>query len=234
MCCRRIKVHAALHRLAATATHLHHERESIISIVGDPDVTEDISRPPPPACAANLASSSTTSRGVAPTRSRQVYGSAGKRLIVLPGQHTYHPFSLDTARSLRFITDKGITAVLSVCNEFVPAEDPLLRLMHHRIRIEDAPTGVNLLAELPAACAFIHTVLSRGGKVLVHSVRGQNRAPAVVVAYRQWTPCTVLRGTFAHAVFFAVMQAMGLDVTNAAERVRKGKYSLVSPVWHPD
>jgi protein-tyrosine phosphatase len=58
--------------------------------------------------------------------------------------------------------------------------------MHHRIRIEDAPAGVDLLIELPSACNFIHAMLSCGGRVLVHSVRGQNRAAAVVTAYRKW------------------------------------------------
>jgi protein-tyrosine phosphatase len=161
---------------------------SVSHISLSPGMANELTTPSPPVRNMKLASSSTISLGVAPTRLCQAFGSEGTHLNICVRQHcAHHTCSLDTARSLRFIADKGITAVLSVCNDFVPAEDPVFRIMHHRIPIEDAPTGVNLLVELPVACGFIHAVLSHGGRVLVHSVRGQNRAPAVVAAYRKLT-----------------------------------------------
>jgi dual specificity phosphatase 12 len=92
--------------------------------------------------------------------------------------------SLEAARSMRILGDKRIAAVLSVCSDWVPAQEPVMYMKHCRIDIEDT-THTNLLAELPKACEFIRAALCKGQNVLVHSVRGQNRAPAVVAAYRE-------------------------------------------------
>jgi dual specificity phosphatase 12 len=54
--------------------------------------------------------------------------------------------------------------------------------MHYRIPVQDAE-NVDLLVELPRACSFIATALAQGRNVLIHSVRGQNRAAAVATAY---------------------------------------------------
>jgi dual specificity phosphatase 12 len=72
--------------------------------------------------------------------------------------------------------------VLSICSDFVPAEDRTLGIVHYRIPIPDE-TFTDLLVHLPAACAFISAALAQGRNVLVHSLRGQNRAPAVIAAY---------------------------------------------------
>jgi hypothetical protein len=90
---------------------------------------------------------------------------------------------LDAARSLRFIAENQITVVLSLCGDFVPAQDPTLGICHARIDVKEEP-GADLLIELPRVVAFIAHALAQGNSVLVHSARGQNRAPAVVSAYR--------------------------------------------------
>jgi hypothetical protein len=90
--------------------------------------------------------------------------------------------SLESACSLRFLHEKGIHTVISVCDDPVPWENSALGLIHERIRIADAPEA-NLLNELPRACMLIAVALAQGQNVLIHSTRGQNRAAAVVTAY---------------------------------------------------
>lgn len=85
---------------------------------------------------------------------------------------------------MRFLAEKQITAILSVCTDFVPAEDRSLGMMHYRIPIVDEPMA-DLLVTLPHACMFIATALAQGRNILIHSGRGQSRAPAVVAAYRE-------------------------------------------------
>jgi dual specificity phosphatase 12 len=89
--------------------------------------------------------------------------------------------NLETARSLRFISENKISAVLSVCSDHVPAQDGAFGILHARIDV--AEEGADLLVELPRAIVFIGQALAQGRRVLVHSVRGQSRASAVVAAY---------------------------------------------------
>jgi dual specificity phosphatase 12 len=86
---------------------------------------------------------------------------------------------------MRFLAEKQITAVLSVCTDFVPAEDRTLGLWHLRLAVPEE--GSDLLVELPRAVAFITQARAAGRTVLVHSTRGQSRAPAVIAAYRECT-----------------------------------------------
>jgi dual specificity phosphatase 12 len=86
---------------------------------------------------------------------------------------------------MRFLAEKRITAVLSVCTDFVPAEDRTLGLWHLRLAVPEE--GGDLLVELPRAVAFISQARTAGRTVLVHSTRGQSRAPAVIAAYRECT-----------------------------------------------
>jgi protein-tyrosine phosphatase len=81
--------------------------------------------------------------------------------------------------------DKEITAVLSVGNDKVPAEDRAMGMLHYRIPISNEPK-TDLLIALPHACMFIAMALAQGRNVLIHSRRGQSRAPAVAVAYREY------------------------------------------------
>jgi hypothetical protein len=111
---------------------------------------------------------------------------------VLPGLFVG---GLDAARSLRFLRDKRIGAVLSICSEFVPAEDHTLGLSHLRLAVPE--DGGDLLVALPRAVAFIAQARAAGRAVLVHSTRGQSRAPAVVAAY--CTCVCVCAGARAHA-----------------------------------
>jgi protein-tyrosine phosphatase len=99
--------------------------------------------------------------------------------------------SLDAARSVRFLGDKRIAVVLSVCSDWVPAQESVMHMKHCRIAVEDT-VDANLLVELPTACAFIRAALCKGRNVLVHSARGQNRAPAVVAAYRRSLTCPIV------------------------------------------
>jgi dual specificity phosphatase 12 len=85
---------------------------------------------------------------------------------------------------MRFLAEKRIAAVLSVCTDFVPAEDPTLGIWHLRLPIASEP-GDDLLVELPRAVAFITQALVSGRAVLVHSQRGQSRSATVVAAYRE-------------------------------------------------
>jgi dual specificity phosphatase 12 len=119
---------------------------------------------------------------------------------------------------MRFLAEKQITAVLSVCNDFVPAEDHSLGMMHYRIPIADEPTA-DLLITLPNACMFIATALAQGRNILIHSGRGQSRAPAVVAAYRESATLPCIAFTEPNVV----MQTYGLEVGMAMERLRKGK-----------
>jgi hypothetical protein len=95
----------------------------------------------------------------------------------------YHAISLESACSLRLLHEKSIHSVISVCEEAVPWENPALGVVHERIRIADDPAA-NLLSELPRACMLIAVALAQGQNVFIHSARGQNRAAAVVAAYR--------------------------------------------------
>jgi dual specificity phosphatase 12 len=129
---------------------------------------------------------------------------------------------LDSARSLRFIAEKRITAVLSLCDEFVPAQDRTLRIWHARVAV--AEEHADLLVELPRAVAFVAQALAQGHGVLVHSVHGQSRAPAVVAAYRAF----LQRRRAARAdQGEIVMQALNMDATAAMDRVRKAH----EPTW---
>jgi hypothetical protein len=97
---------------------------------------------------------------------------------VLPGLFVG---GLDAARSLRFLRDKRIGAVLSICTDFVPAEDRMLGLWHLRLAVPEE--GGDMLVALPRAVAFIEQARAARRAVLVHSTRGQSRAPAVIAAY---------------------------------------------------
>jgi hypothetical protein len=99
---------------------------------------------------------------------------------------------LESARSLRFLLENGVNAVLSLSGDFVPAQDRTLGMWHARVALEDDDT-TDMLVELPRAIAFVAQALAQGRRVLVHSVRGQNRAPAVVAAYRKQRQSSVAR-----------------------------------------
>jgi protein-tyrosine phosphatase len=91
--------------------------------------------------------------------------------------------SLEVALSLRFMSENKIGAVLSICADYVPAQDSSFNLWHLRINIPEE--GADLLTSLPSAIAFVAFALAQGRRVLVHSVRGQSRAPAVAAAYSE-------------------------------------------------
>ncbi|KAJ7649709.1 protein-tyrosine phosphatase-like protein [Roridomyces roridus] len=93
---------------------------------------------------------------------------------------------LVAARSIRSLTERRITHVLSVCTDALPATLPQSGLQHMRIPIEDVDYA-DLLVHLPAACQFIDHAIQSGGVVLVHSARGFSRSAAVVVAYLMWS-----------------------------------------------
>ncbi|KDR84461.1 hypothetical protein GALMADRAFT_56713 [Galerina marginata CBS 339.88] len=95
-------------------------------------------------------------------------------------------FSIVGARSSRYLSQKKVTHILSVCTDPIPGELPESGFVHMRIPVEDT-NNTNLLAHLPAACDFIDRALRSGGVVFVHSVHGISRGPAVVAAYLMWS-----------------------------------------------
>jgi hypothetical protein len=169
--------------------------------------------------------SSTISSGDASTRSSRACGSDSKPtapVLRLAHGALISTRSLNSARSFRILRDKRITTVLSVCTDFVPAQDPAMHMRHYRVPIEDV-ADANVLIELPAACEFIRVALREGRNVLVHSVRGQNRASAVVAAYREWLACLAGLLLLTMAGSWSVMQSYDLDATSALARVRNGE-----------
>ncbi|EIN10884.1 phosphotyrosine protein [Punctularia strigosozonata HHB-11173 SS5] len=94
--------------------------------------------------------------------------------------------NIQPAKSTRYLTEHRINYIVSVCTEPIPAEWPQSGVNHLRIPVEDLDYA-DLLIWLPTAVRFIHQALSNGGVVLVHSVQGLSRAPAVVAAYLMCT-----------------------------------------------
>ncbi len=100
--------------------------------------------------------------------------------------------SLRAATATRGLTDHGITHILSVCSEPIPAEVPQSGIRHRRIEVQDVDYA-DLLIKLPYAVEFIYHALSTGGTILVHCDTGNSRSAAVVAAYR--TRLTVHTGS---------------------------------------
>lgn len=90
------------------------------------------------------------------------------------------------ANSTRSLTERGITHILSVCCDQIPAEVPESGFRHMRIAVEDVPSA-NLLIHLPVACRWIDQALRSGGVVLVHCYQGLSRSAAVIAAYIMWS-----------------------------------------------
>jgi dual specificity phosphatase 12 len=122
------------------------------------------------------------------SRAASIQSTSGRELIdevpwrrgneVAPGLFVG---DLETARALRFTSENKISAVVSVCADYVSAEDSSFGMWHLRVNVTEE--GADLLTYLPRAVAFVAFALSQGRRVLVHSVRGQSRAPAVAAAY---------------------------------------------------
>jgi len=105
--------------------------------------------------------------------------------LVLPLEPSWiinTPFSLVAARATRTLSERGVTHIVSVCTDAIPADVPAGGIKQLRISIPDIPIA-DLLIHFPAACRFIHQALAEGGVVLVHSNEGKSRAAAVVAAY---------------------------------------------------
>ena len=92
------------------------------------------------------------------------------------------PLSLIAARATRTLSERGVTHIVSVCTDPIPADVPAGGIKQLRLPIPDVEY-VDLLIHLPAACRFIHQALAEGGVVLVHSDQGKSRAATVVAAY---------------------------------------------------
>ncbi|KAF8917836.1 protein-tyrosine phosphatase-like protein [Mucidula mucida] len=90
--------------------------------------------------------------------------------------------NLRAATATRGLTDHGITHILSVCSEPIPAEVPQSGIRHRRIEVQDVDYA-DLLIKLPYAVEFIYHALSTGGTILVHCDTGNSRSAAVVAAY---------------------------------------------------
>ena len=105
--------------------------------------------------------------------------------LILPLEPSWRintPVSLIAARATRTLSERGVTHIVSVCTEAIPADVPAGGIKQLRIPIPDVEYA-DLLIYLPAACRFIHQALAEGGVVLVHSDQGKSRAAAVVAAY---------------------------------------------------
>lgn len=122
------------------------------------------------------------------------------RKQALPGEvciskvfdHEFATDSLDSilaANSTRSLTERGITHILSVCCDQIPAEVPESGFRHMRIAVEDVPSA-NLLIHLPVACRWIDQALRSGGVVLVHCYQGLSRSAAVIAAYSKHVTST--------------------------------------------
>ncbi|KAL5528991.1 hypothetical protein ACEPAG_4965 [Sanghuangporus baumii] len=94
--------------------------------------------------------------------------------------------NLNTASSPQGLHERGITHIVSVCNEAIPAHHPRSGYAIHKIPVEDEPTE-DLLIHLPDACRFIHSaMINPAARVLVHCVQGLSRSACVVAAYLMW------------------------------------------------
>lgn len=85
--------------------------------------------------------------------------------------------SLKAATATRGLTDHGITHILSVCSDPIPAEVPQSGIRHRRIDIQDVDYA-DLLIKLPLAVEFIYSAIYSGGAILVHDDTGNGRAAA--------------------------------------------------------
>ncbi|KII94940.1 hypothetical protein PLICRDRAFT_96332 [Plicaturopsis crispa FD-325 SS-3] len=94
--------------------------------------------------------------------------------------------NLVAARSTRSLSERGITHILSVCTDPIPAESPESGMTHMRIPVDDVDYA-DLLIHLPAACRFIHQARQHRGTVLVHCAYGQSQSAVVVAAYLMWS-----------------------------------------------
>ncbi|KAJ7587213.1 protein-tyrosine phosphatase-like protein [Mycena floridula] len=93
--------------------------------------------------------------------------------------------NITAGRSPRSLSEHGITHILSVCADEIPAQGPNSRIHHMRIDIPDVDYA-DLLIHLPSAVQFIDQALKNGGVVLVHCVQGISRSAAVIAAYVMW------------------------------------------------
>ncbi|KAK0242549.1 phosphatases II [Armillaria gallica] len=93
--------------------------------------------------------------------------------------------NIRAATSTRATGERGITHIVSVCSDPIPAELPESGIQHLRIEVEDVDYA-DLLRHLPRAIRFIHEALSNQGVVLVHCVQGLSRSATVVAAYLMW------------------------------------------------
>jgi dual specificity phosphatase 12 len=75
-----------------------------------------------------------------------------------------------------------VSHIVSVCKDPVPADWPESGQQQLRIPVDDVDHE-DLLIWMPRACEFIHTALSEGGTVLIHSERGQSRSATIAAAY---------------------------------------------------
>jgi dual specificity phosphatase 12 len=126
--------------------------------------------------------------------------------------------SINPAKSTRYLTEHHINYIVSVCTEPIPAEWPQSGVNHLRIPIEDLDYA-DLLIWLPVAIRFIYQALSGGGVVLVHSVEGLSRAPAVVAAYRKLLELTTCMHPSSRLL---VMYTQRVNATTALDMVRRG------------